>query len=103
MTGTEVLTEKLIDTATELEEIITGYRQSVNRFYAIGQEIDSFWEGPASDEFAILIANDKTNFVAMARLMESYVATLRRSASEYVKAENDVLERLNLHKIRRGH
>jgi len=95
MSGTEVLTGSLMDVATSVEELIGRYRQSVNKFYAIGQELDSMWDGQASSKFATQMGSDRERFDAMARLLESYVSVLRHNAGVYVKAERDVLDVLN--------
>ena len=95
MAGTEVLTGSLMDTAASVEELIGRYRQSVNKFYAIGQELDSMWDGKASTKFTARMGNDRERFDAMAKLLESYVSVLRHNAGIYVKAEGDVLNVLN--------
>ena len=95
MAGTEVLTGSLMDTAASVEELIGRYRQSINKFYAIGQELDSMWDGVASSKFAARMGNDRERFDAMAKLLESYVSVLRHNAGIYVKAEGDVLNVLN--------
>jgi uncharacterized protein YukE len=95
MTGTEVLTGSLMEVAASVEELIGRYRQSVLRFYAIGQELDAMWDGLSGDKFASKLSNDQPRFEAMATLLEAYVAVLRQDASIYVKAESDVLNVLN--------
>ena len=95
MAGTEVLTGSLMDVAASVEELVGRYRQSVNKFYSIGQELDSMWDGQASSKFAAQMGNDRERFDAMAKLLESYVSVLRHNASVYVKAEGDVINVLN--------
>ena len=95
MAGTEVLTGSLMDVAAGVEELIGRYRNSINKFYATGQELDAMWNGLASDKFAAKMNNDRERFDAMAQLLESYVSVLRHNASVYVKAESDVLNVLN--------
>jgi len=95
MAGTEVLTGSLMDVAGSVEELIGRYRQSVNKFYAIGQELDSMWDGKASSKFAATMGSDRERFDAMARILESYISVLRQNAGIYVKAEEEVLNILN--------
>jgi len=91
MAGTEVLTASLIDVAAGVEELIGRYRHSVNKFYSIGQELDTMWDGQAGSKFIAQMGNDRERFDAMAKLLESYVSVLRNSAGIYTKAEGDVL------------
>jgi len=92
MTGTEVLTGSLMDVAADAEELVARYRQSVNRIYAIGQELDSMWDGTANRTFFARMGSDRERFDAMAKLLESYVSVLRHNASIYIRAESDVLD-----------
>ena len=95
MAGTEVLTGSLIDVAAGVEELIGRYRHSVNKFYSIGQELDSMWDGQAGSKFIAQMGNDRERFDAMAKLLESYVSVLRNNAGIYTKAEGDVLSLIN--------
>ena len=95
MAGTEVLTGSLMDVAAGVEALIGRYRNSVNKFYTTGQELDTMWDGQASSKFAAQMNSDRERFDAMAQLLESYVSVLRHNASVYVKAESDVLNVLN--------
>lgn len=95
MAGTEVLTGSLMDVATSVEELVGRYRQSVNKFYAIGQELDVMWDGKASNKFATQMGSDRERFDAMAKLLESYISVLRHNAGIYVKAESNVMDVLN--------
>jgi len=91
MAGTEVLTGSLMDIAAGLDDLIGRYRQSINRVYTIGQELDSMWEGNASSKFTAQMSSDRERFDAIAKLLESYASVLRHSASVYLRAESDVL------------
>ena len=102
MAGTEVLTNTLNDVAISVEELIGRYRQSVSRMYSIGGEIDAMWEGAANRQFMAQLGSDRERFDAMAKLLESYVATLRNAASTYVTAESEVLTVLNTNTVRRS-
>jgi len=92
MAGTEVLTGNMLDIAAGLDDLIGRYRQSINRIFIIGQELDSMWDGNASSKFASQMGNDREHFDAMAKLLESYVSVLRHNAGIYLKAESDVLD-----------
>jgi len=95
MSGTEVLTGSLMEVAADVEELVARYRQSVNKIYVIGQELDPMWDGQANRTFNYQMGSDRDRFDAMAKLLESYIAVLRHNASLYVKAESDVLDVLN--------
>lgn len=100
MARTEVLTNKLTDTAVGVEELIVRYRQHVDKMYHIGAEVDSMWEGTANQTFVAKLQADRERFDAMAKLLEQYVVALRNSAAEYVKGENEVIQILNTNTIR---
>ena len=100
MAGTEVLTGSLMGIAADLEDLIGRYRQSINRVYTIGQELDSMWDGNASSKFAAQMGSDRESFDALAKLLELYVSVLRQNANIYRKAESDVLAVLTMNKGR---
>jgi len=95
MSGTEVLTGSMMDIAAGMDDLIGRYRQSIGRIYMVGQELDSMWDGSASDKFAARMGNDRESFDAMAKLLESYTSVLRQNAGIYLKAESDVLAVMN--------
>ncbi len=100
MAGTEVLTGRMMEIAKNVEDIIGRYNTSVNRMYQIGGEIDAMWDGAASDKFIATLGNDRERFNALAKILTTYVETLRQDAAIYAKAESDVLDVLNANKIR---
>ena len=100
MAGTEVITGRMLDVARDVEDIIGRYNTSVNKVYQIGGEIDAMWDGEASQKFQQILGNDRERFNAMARLLTEYVDVLRRDASIYAKTEGDVVDILNVNKVR---
>jgi WXG100 family type VII secretion target len=100
MAGTDVLTGRMTEVAKNIEDIVGRYNQSVNKLYQIGGEIDSMWDGEASNKFMSIVGNDRDRFNAMAKMLTSYVEVLRTDASIYAKAESDSLDVLNTNKIR---
>ncbi len=100
MSGTEVLTGRMLEAAKNVEDIIGRYNQSVTKLYQIGAEIDGMWDGEASSKFMATLGNDRERFNAMTRMLTAYVEVLRRDAAIYAKAESDALNILNTNKIR---
>ena len=58
------------------------------------------WEGEANKKFMATLGNDRQRFDALAKMLTSYVETLRQDAAIYAKAEGDVLNVLNTNKHR---
>jgi WXG100 family type VII secretion target len=100
MTGTEVLTGRMLAVAKNVEDTVGRYNASVNKMYQIGGEIDAMWEGEANRKFMATLGNDREKFNAMTKLLTAYVEVLRQDAAIYAKAESDVLNVLNTNKIR---
>ena len=100
MTGTEVLTGRMLDVAKNVEDIIGRYNTSINKMYQIGGEIDAMWEGEANKKFMAALGNDKQRFDALTKMLTAYVETLRQDAAIYAKAEGDVLNVLNTNTVR---
>lgn len=100
MAGTEVLTGRMLEVAKNVEDIIGRYNTSVNKMYQVGGEIDSMWDGEASQKFMSTLGNDRERFNALSKMLTAYVDTLRQNAAIYARAESDVINILNTNKIR---
>ena len=97
---TEVTTGKLNQVATNLEDLIIRYNASVDKFYNCGAEIDTMWDGEASQKFMHTLTNDRERFNALTAILRRYVEVLNQDANIYAKAEADVLTTLNTNTIR---
>ncbi len=100
MASTEVITSKMSEVSNRVEDIITKYNTSVSKIYEIGSQIDSMWDGEASNKFVSVLGNDRERFNAMTTMLSKYVEVLRQDVSIYQKAESDVLNVLNTNKVR---
>jgi WXG100 family type VII secretion target len=98
--STEVTTGKLTQVAGELGDLISQYNGAVDKFYNCGAEIDTMWDGDASQKFMSTLTNDRDRYNALTKMLQSYVEVLNQDAQTYAKAEADVLETLNTNKIR---
>jgi len=98
--STEVTTGKLNQVANTLSELITQYNASVDRFYNCGAEIDTMWDGEASQKFMYTLTNDRERFNALRNILQRYVEVLNQDANTYAQAESDVLNVLNTNTIR---
>jgi len=98
--GTEVTTGKLTQVANTLTDLIAQYNASVDRFYNCGAEIDTMWDGEASQKFMYTLTNDRERFNALRNILQRYVEVLNQDASTYAQAESDVLNVLNTNTIR---
>jgi WXG100 family type VII secretion target len=100
MAGTEVTTGKLTQAANRLSDLISQYNGAVDKFYNCGSEIDTMWDGEASQKFMATLTNDRERFNALTKILQRYVEVLNQDASTYAKAEADVLNVLSTNKIR---
>ena len=98
--STEVTTGKLTQAANKLSELIAQYNAAVDKFYNCGAEIDTMWDGDASQKFMHTLTNDRERFNALTKILQRYVEVLHQDASTYAKAEADVLNVLNTNTIR---
>lgn len=94
--STIVVTPSVLkDIALGVEELTGRYRQSISKLYNIGGELDGMWEGAANRQFMAQLGSDRERFDAMAKLMESYIGTLRNAAATYVNSESEAVTALN--------
>ena len=100
MAGTEVLTGRLMEVAKNVEDIVGRYGTSVSKMYQLGGEVDTMWDGAASDTFMANLGNDRERFNALTKMLTAYVETLRQDAAIYAKAESEVLDVVNTNKVR---
>jgi WXG100 family type VII secretion target len=100
MAGTEVTTGRLTQAANRLTDFIGQYNAAVDKFYNCGAEIDTMWDGEASQKFMATLTNDRERFNALTKILQRYVEVLSQDANTYAKAEADVLNTLNTNKIR---
>jgi WXG100 family type VII secretion target len=100
MAGTEVTTGRLTQAASRLSDFIAQYDGAVDKFYNCGAEIDTMWDGDASQKFMATLTNDRERFNALTRILRQYVEVLNQDANTYARAEADVLNTLNTNKIR---
>jgi WXG100 family type VII secretion target len=100
MAGTEVTTGRLTQAANKLTELSAQYNSAVDKFYNCGAEIDTMWDGEASQKFMATLTNDRERFNALAKILQRYIEVLNQDASTYEKAEADVLNTLSTNKIR---
>ena len=98
--STEVTTGKLTQAANRLSDLIGQYNAAVDKFYNCGAEIDTMWDGEASQKFMYTLTNDRERFNALTKILQSYVEVLNQDANTYAKAEADVLNVLNTNTIR---
>jgi len=98
--STEVTTGKLTQVADRLSDYISQYNSAVDKFYNCGAEIDTMWDGEASQKFMSTLTNDRERFNALTKMLQSYVDVLNQDANTYSRAEADVLNVLNTNTIR---
>ncbi|MDR1605190.1 MAG: WXG100 family type VII secretion target [Gracilibacteraceae bacterium] len=98
--ATEVTTGKLIQAANRLSDFIAQYNGAVDKFYNNGAEIDTMWDGEASQKFMATLTGDRDRFNALTRILQRYVEVLNQDANTYAKAEEDVRNVLATNKVR---
>jgi hypothetical protein len=81
MAGTEVTTGKLTQAANMPSEFISQYNVAVDKFYNCGAEIDTMWDGEASQKFMATRTGDRDRFNALTRILQWKPARATASAS----------------------
>ncbi len=99
--GTRVTTQKMRQVADQVETYARDFVQRVNDLYNVGQQLDSMWDGDASQRFMTQLGTDRERFEAMNRVLLQYVEALRSNAASYDNAEARAMETLNTNSIRR--
>lgn len=90
--GTELTTSKMREVANNLGEQIKAYGNAVTRLYEIGEEIDTMWEGEASQKFKANLGNDRERFNALTKMVNSYIDVLNQDIQTYTQAEAEALQ-----------
>ena len=93
--GTETSIGKMTTVASNVEEVVSNYRASIERLYEIAARIDAMWVGDASQKFMTILGNDRAKFDALTIMLGEYISALRINANTYINAEDEVMQILN--------
>ena len=94
-----VTTERLVQSATVIEEKTAKYNSEWAKLYAELQNLKSSqWQGIASDTFNAKLEAYRNDFEEMSKVLMEYVNYLRTAADNYVKTEEAIKDAAsNLH------
>lgn len=100
MAGTKITSSgRMAEVASKLEEIIHRYNQSLANMNNIGAEVDSMWDGEASQKFVSQMSDDQTKFKALTTILNQYVETLRKDIQIYEMAEEEAKNTILKNKV----
>ena len=83
-----VTTERLVASATVIEERTASYNSEWAKLYTELQSLKSAqWQGIASDTFNAKLEAYRNDFEEMSKILLNYAAYLKTAAENYVKTE----------------
>ncbi|WP_020225051.1 WXG100 family type VII secretion target [Holdemania massiliensis] len=90
--GTELTTSKMKEVVNHLSEQVKSYDKAVARLYEIGEEMDTMWEGEASNKFKANLGNDRSRFNALTTMLNRYIEVLTQDIQTYAQAESEAIQ-----------
>jgi len=92
MAMTRVSPPQLIDAGTRLNETAGQYNAAVEAFYNKGAELDTMWDGEASQKFFVALGNDREQINKLTKNLQQYAQLLIDIGNEYIRRENEATE-----------
>ena len=92
MAISKVNTQGMRTTASDIEQLAHDYTQQITSLYSVGQELDSMWDGDASDTFKARLGQDQPRFEALNTVIKQYLEAVRQFADSYDKNEAEAME-----------
>jgi WXG100 family type VII secretion target len=75
---------------TEIRGLAQKYQSMEDQMFADGRELDSNWEGDASEKFAHKMKNEEPNFDELYKVCMDWCNAIDESADDYVKTDAQV-------------
>jgi len=83
----ETSTQKMRADAGEVEQMATQYNSLQQDMFNEGRDLDSTWDGDASQSFASRLKADEPRFAELFQVMNQYCGAIKESADDYDKTE----------------
>ena len=97
--GTKIdSTGEMLKVANSMNEQLEAYTTAINGMYTLGEELDSYWDGMASEKFKERFANDREKFEKLRNIIENYINTLKDNVNTYTSGEERAMETLSTNK-----
>jgi len=90
----ETSTQKMRSDADEIEQLAAQYNTLQQDMFNDGRDLDSTWDGDASQSFASRLKNDEPKFAELYQVMNQYSGAIKESADDYDKTESLVADEM---------
>lgn len=88
----ETATNPLCADKAVMETELSAVRQEIQQLFQEMQELDSMWDGPASQAFAAQFQTDYEIIQEICENLEGFIHCMQYAADEYNKCENTIAE-----------
>ena len=86
----------------DIRDYAGQYNTLSTDLFTEGRELDTLWEGDASDSFANRLKNDEPRFAELHQIMNQYCDAIDESANDYDKTESAVAEEMRSNQVRQS-
>lgn len=102
MADFQVTPASLLTKAEELETQNAQLKAQITKLEEIALRLNGMatWEGEAKDSFRAVFEKDKDKLTSYCNVIQQYIQVLRATADNYIKAENQNIERMNAERRR---
>jgi len=90
----ETNTQKMRGDAGEVEQMAAQYNNLQQDMFNEGRDLDSTWDGDASQSFASRLKNDEPRFAELYTVINQYCGAIKESADDYDKTESTVADEM---------
>jgi len=94
MSKIETSTQEMRTKAGDIRSEAVQYKNLADELFAEGRELDTMWEGDASDSFANRLKADEPRFGELYQIIEQYCGAIEESAADYDKTEATVAQEM---------
>ena len=102
MAKIETSTQEMRTKISEVRDNATQYNALAMELFQEGRELDTMWEGDASDAFAARLRNDEPRFEELYRIINQYCEAVEESADDYDRTEAAVAEEMRTNQRRQS-
>ncbi|QBE95728.1 hypothetical protein PMF13cell1_01252 [Blautia producta] len=95
----EVSTEPLSADKGNIAAELNAVRTELQQLFQEMQELDSMWDGPASQAFAVQFQTDYEIMQEIVENLEGFIQCMQYAADEYNKCENTIAELISAIRI----
>lgn len=90
----QVQPERLIQSASQIDEANQLYHQYIAQLYQVVDELSLLWKGKDNQAFVAQIGKFHTDFKQLAAICDQYSQFLRQTAMSYQATQDDLTSRI---------